>query len=310
VGGADNTAEKEDHEGMTNTLDSSTRSDGAASPIAPGPGTEIPPLAPYRSHSAGHVVAIVIGCLMLLPGLGILTGGGAIALAQAVATDDDGYFNFTLDRVESDGIAVATTHLWLADIDDEAGPWLLDWLDLDVRLRVDGADATDQVFVGIARSADVERYLSQAAYSEVIELDQHTPTYLQHRGNVNVGSPLEQDFWAASAAGSGEQELLWDARGGRWAVVVMNADGSPAMAADIEIGARSGAVTPIAITLIVIGTIVSGIAIALIVIGSRGRRNGGIAKGSRPANRSPFPPPPPNTAIGSSDQTSHPTPIV
>ncbi len=227
---------------------------------------------------------------MLLPGLGTLAGGGAIALAQAVATDDDGYFNFTIDRVESDGVAVATTHLWLADVDDEAGPWVLDWLDLDIRLRVDGANSTDRVFVGIARSADVERYLSQAAFSEVTELDQHTPTYRQQAGTLNVGSPLEQNFWVASASGTGEQVLDWDARGGRWSVVVMNTDGSPSVAADVEIGARSDAVTPIAITLLVIGGIVTGLAITLIVVGARGRRN-------RPQMHTPFPPPPtPNSA--------------
>lgn len=275
---------------MTNTLNSTTPGDAAPPPVAPVPGTEMPPVARSRSHSAGQIVAIVIGCLMLVPGLGILAAGGALALAQAVATDDDGYFNFTVDRVESDGVAVATTHLWLADVDDEAGPWVLDWLDLDVRLRVDGADPTDQVFVGIARAADVERYLSQASYSEVVELDHHTPTYRQRSGGVNIGSPLDQDFWAASASGSGEQELAWDARGGRWSVVVMNADGSPEVSADIEIGARSDAVTPIAITLIVIGTIITGVSITLIVIGARRRRNG-VAPGHKPSIESPFPPP-------------------
>ena len=62
---------------MTNTLDSSLS-------------RTTPPAEMQRKRSAGHIVAIVIGCLMLLPGLGLVTGGGAIAIAQAVATDDDG----------------------------------------------------------------------------------------------------------------------------------------------------------------------------------------------------------------------------
>ena len=69
-----------------------------------------------RQRTAWHIVAIVIGCLVLIPGFGLLSGGGAIALGQAVATDDDGYFSFTLDRVESNGVAVATTDLWLDDV--------------------------------------------------------------------------------------------------------------------------------------------------------------------------------------------------
>ena len=35
-----------------------------------------------RERSAGHVVAIVIGVLGLLPALGILTGGIALAILQ------------------------------------------------------------------------------------------------------------------------------------------------------------------------------------------------------------------------------------
>ena len=266
---------------MTNTLESSTRTPVEPSPGAPAQPT---PVKTPSKRSAGHVVAIVIGCIMLLPGFGILAGGSALAIAQAAATDDDGYFRFTLDRVESDGIAVATTHLWLDDVDNE-GPWVLDWLDLDLRLRVEGAAATDDVFVGIARSADVERYLSQTTYSEVTDLDNRTPDYREVIGVRSVGSPLDQEFWTASTSGSGEQELTWEANGGRWSVVVMNADGSPDVSADIEVGARSGAVTPIAVILIVIGGFTAGLAIVLMVVGIRGRRT--------QASPSPFPPPTP-----------------
>jgi hypothetical protein len=239
---------------------------------------------------------------MLLPGLGLLAGGGAIALTQAVATDDDGYFKFTLDRIESDGVAVATTDLWLDDVEGDASPWVLDWLDLDLRLRVEGADSTDDVFVGIARSADVLRYLSNADYSVVTELDEHTPTYRQVDGFLDVDPPLDQDFWTVSSSGEGEQELFWDARGGRWSVVVMNADGSPVVGADVEIGARSSAVTPIAITLLVLGGLSTATAIVLIVIGVRGRRLPDQLAGDLPNTTPAFPPPTPETAARLNDE--------
>ncbi len=53
-----------------------------------------------------------------------------VLMRLAVATDDDGYFRFTLDRVESSGVAIATTEVWLDDVEGDASPWLLDWLDL------------------------------------------------------------------------------------------------------------------------------------------------------------------------------------
>ena len=258
---------------MTNTLDSNppvADPQRPAPPAAPAP----PPARPARGRerTPGHIIAIVVGCLLLLPGLGLLAGGTTVAIGQAVATDDDGYFRFTLDRIDSDGVAVATTDLWLDDVESDAGPWVFDFLDVDLRLRVQGAEGTDEVFVGIARSADLDRYLADAAYSEVVEVDDRTPRYEQIIGDGSVDPPTDQDFWTVSAAGTGEQELDWQARGGRWSVVVMNADGTPGVAADVEVGARSGAVTPVAISLIVAGGILALIAGSMIIIGARGRR--------------------------------------
>ena len=267
---------------MTNALDSATR------PTRP---------TPRRRRTAGHIVAIVMGCFLLLPGFGVLVAGGSVGLAQAVATDDDGYFNVTLDRLESDGVAVAATDIWLDEVDGDAAPWVLDWLDLDLRLRVDGAATTDEVFVGIARSRDVERYLSTSAHSTIVEIDDHTPRYREDGGTLTIGRPADQDFWVESTAGAGEQQLDWEARGGRWSVVVMNADGSPAVDADVEVGARSGAVTPVAITLSVIGGLVALTAVLLIVIGVRGRRSSDGTGGSGNATGAPLPPPAPDTAV-------------
>lgn len=240
----------------------------------PDPSTEQAPdqpaQAPPRRHSAGHIVAIVVGALALFPGLGMLAGGATLAIAQAAATDD-GYFTFTPDRVTSDGVAVITDDAWL-DADD-GGPWVLDFLDLDVRLRVDGAGSSDEVFVGIARTSDVEQYLDGAAYSVVDEIDDRDVRYRQVPGDASVTTPTDLDIWVASATGPGEQEITWEARGGRWSVVVMSADGAPEVAADVEVGAHSDAVTPIAITLIVLGGVTVLTGVGLIVFGARGRRS-------------------------------------
>ena len=250
-----------------------------AMPTTPAPpaetpaGPATPAVPPQRSrHGAGHVIAIVVGCLMLLPGLGMLVGGAVAASAQAFATED-GYFRFTLDRIDTDGSAIAATDLWLdGDTRDDGPDWLLDSLDVDLRLRVDGAAPTDEVFVGIARTPDVERYLDGVAYADVVDMDGHT-TRLDHlAGSDSIGPPDGRDIWVASASGPGEQELTWDARGGRWAAVIMNADGSPGVAADVEIGVRSDAVMPVAVVLMVLGGVVLAGGIVLIVVGARGRR--------------------------------------
>jgi hypothetical protein len=52
----------------------------------------------------------------------------------------------------------------------------------------------------------------------------------------------------------------------------MNADGSPGVVADVEVGIHSGAITPIAVVMLVVGglTVIAGT--VLIVVGARGRR--------------------------------------
>lgn len=272
---------------MTDTLDSAGAMPDSAAPSTlpppspPPPPPPSPPSAqhagsaskPQRVRSAGHVAALIIGCLLLLPGLGLVAGGGSIALGQAVATDDDGYFRFTIDRLETEGVAIAMTDPWLDDVEGDGEPWVFDFLDVDLRLRVDGASSTDDVFVGIARSDDVARYLDGATYSDLVEFENRTPDYEQVIGERVVDPPIDQDFWTESAAGTGTQQLDWEARAGRWSVVVMNTDGSPVVAADVEVGARSGAVTPIAVSLLVSGVVVVAIAGIVILIGARGRRD-------------------------------------
>ncbi len=241
-------------------------------PTPPSPPTSPDPAAPAerRRHGVWHVLGVIVGVLALMPGLGMLAGGTALVIANSTA--DDGYFDVTIDRVYSDGVAVATMDLWHEAGDDEDWPWVLDWLDVDVRLRVDGAGTTDDVFVGIARTADVEAYLADAPYAEVFDVDHHRPVYRRVTGDAAVEPPAAQTFWTVSRAGTGEQQLDWEARGGSWSIVVMNADGSPDVAADVELGVRSDAVTPIAITLIVTGGLLAIGSVTLIVLGVRGRR--------------------------------------
>lgn len=246
------------------TAEPATAPTTASAPASPRPA--LAPTPPPR-HSAGHIIAIIFGALALLPGLGLLAGGTAIAIAQAAA--DDGYFTFTPDRVTSEGVAVITDDAWL----DDGGPWVLDWLDLDVRLRVEGAATTDDVFVGIARTPDVETYLADAPHSVIVEFDHRSPRTREESGRLAaVAAPADVDIWVASAGGTGERELTWEARGGRWSIVVMNADGTAGVDADVEFAVRSDAVTPIAVMMIVVGGVIVLGSVALLVFGIRGRR--------------------------------------
>ena len=274
------TSVEEDDEGMTNVTESHRDElPPPTAPATPPPPAAFGPAGPTpsepRKRSAGHIIAIVAGCLMILPALGMLAGGITLTVAHGVA--DDGFFDVTLDRVESDGVAVAAVDLWDEAADDEDWPWVLDWLDLDIRIEADPALTTDEVFIGIARTDDVEAYLADSRWDEVTDFVDREPVYVARGTEADeqtraVEPPAEETFWTAQVTGIDAERLDWEARNGDWSVVVMNADGTPGVAADVTVGVHSGAVLPIGILLIVFGGIGTIISVVLIVIGARGRR--------------------------------------
>jgi Domain of unknown function (DUF4389) len=236
----------------------------------------------------GRIVALVIGCLLTLPALGLLVGGTALGVGAIVARDDDGFFEITLDPIETPTVAVVGE---LIDFGAEAGDpnWVLDQLDIDIRLRLTPASSDQEIFVGIARERDVDEYLRGVAYAEAVEVTDGGRVVLRPRvGDDTVAAPGEQTFWSQSVSGAGTQELVWEATSGRWAAVVMNADASPGVAVDAEVGARAPFVVAIAIAMLVVGTLVMAGAVGLIVWGAHGTRGdhpSGLAPGA------PLPPP-------------------
>ncbi len=218
-----------------------------------------------------RIVALVLGSLLAIPAVALLFSGGVLALAYAIESDD-GYFDVTLDELTSQTVAVTAEEI---DLRAEPGTprWVLDALEADVRLRVTSS-SPDPIFVGVAREADLDSYLSGIAHDEIDRVDQLQAIYRSRNGTDSVAPPAQEDFWETSASGPGTQVLDWEARPGFWAVALMNADGSPGVSADVNIGIRSSAFLPVAGTLLAIGAILSAIAAGLIIFGGNGLRDG------------------------------------
>ncbi|MEM8621390.1 MAG: hypothetical protein AAGF73_16890 [Actinomycetota bacterium] len=256
------------------TPPSATSAADTASAGAPPPLPPPAPPTPAGGRRGRHIAALIIGIVALIPGVGALAGGTTALVAQGVATDEDGYFVEVIDGIADPGVAIASDDLWVT-LDgkghDGDAPRILEWLDVDARLRVD-AVGEQEVFAGIARASDVERYLDGVEYGRIVELDKGAAQVINIAGSTAIAAPAEQDFWVESTSGAGEQVLEWDVRPGRWAVVVMNADASPGVDVDVEAGLRSGAITPVAITLLIGGALVTAGAVAAIVFRARGDR--------------------------------------
>lgn len=219
-----------------------------------------------------HIAALVIGCLLALPGIGMLLGGASLAGVYAFGRDDAGYFNSTLRAVQTSTVA-ATIEDVLIDIDPATQPWVKDRLGVDVRVRVTPTDPQEEVFVGIGPSDDVRAYLAGTAHDRLTGVDRGTPRYQRATGDAVIAAPGAQAFWVAQDSGSGTREVSWELSSGRWALVIMNADGSPGVAVAATLSAHAEFLLPLAWTLLGIGLLVTLIAALLIAYAASHRRH-------------------------------------
>lgn len=218
-----------------------------------------------------RIVLLVLGSFLALVSLGL--GAAAAGLGWVVATqrDDAGYFTTSSERFETATYALTTQEVDLGS----PGPdeWWTDRADATVRLRVDGANSQD-IFVGVAREADVEAYLRGVPHQEISDVtyDPFRADYrTEHGGGRAIPTPpADQGIWVAEATGPGTQTLNWDVEPGRWAAVVMNADATPGVVADVDAGIKTGVLTPIAIALGVGSLVLFGLGAALILGGVLG----------------------------------------
>ncbi len=237
---------------------------------------------------AGRIVAIILGSLLALPSLAIFLGGGALTIAYAVERGDDGYFDETLDRLSTATAAITTGDV---DFRSDPGPqWVLDFVDISLRLQVTGVDADTELFVGIGPEADVEMFLAGVAHDEIRDIEFGGDVkYRSVSGDQPAAPPGDQDFWVASNSEAGAQVLEWDVTEGEWVVVLMNADGSTGVLADVTAGVRSGALLAIGITMLAVGALLMAVAVVIILAGARRRVDEPAVAAARPSPLEPVP---------------------
>src|SRR5262249_9887515 len=194
------------------------------------------PATPPR-RSGGRVVAVIAGSVLALVSLAFFVAGGAALWANG-QKDDQGYLNTRTERFHTRTAALRTENL---DVNLGGTASVLD-NDLygKVRLRVTPRAGKD-VFVGIAPTREVTRYLRGTAHARVTDIDYHpfrADYAMSGGGGARAAAPAKQRIWDAQAYGHGAQTLTWDVADGDWSVVVMNADGSPNVDADVRAGAN------------------------------------------------------------------------
>jgi hypothetical protein len=183
---------------------------------------------------------------------------GTAALAANAFRDRQGYFTTPYKTFTSSGYAITMKNVDISD----APQWAFGSAGLNsVRVK---AHSTRPLFIGIARAADLSRYLRGVEYDQVTELTYPFQVdYAYAEGHAPGRAPVHESFWVKSASGTGSLTLAWKPRPGNWRAVVMNADGSRSVIAQLQFGARTSLLWWLGATLLAVG-IVAGAAAAIL----------------------------------------------
>jgi hypothetical protein len=280
-------------------LDLGGQDPGRPAPLGPPPppagrrqGT---PARQTASWTGGRVALLVVGAVLALSSFGLLGAGGAALWADQTQRDADGYVT-TGTRTLSTPTAALVTEPVEVTLDRPGDAFWARRALGTVRAEVRPAPGRE-VFVGLARSADVDRYLRGVAVDRVVDVTADDVVYDRQSGATTPGRPADQDFWVASASGSGPLDLDWRVRGGRWVVVVMDAAGSPGVAADVRVGATVPRLTELAASLLATGVVVlaGGTTLLVVAATAAGRRPPGgpqVPEPRDPAASAPVSQPP------------------
>ena len=236
-----------------------------------GPTQAGPPTRPPSRWGPGRIIAVIVGAVLAFTSLGMLATGGVLRLADDGIRDDQGYLMSSNVEFTSPGYAATSP-----DVDLRSGTPVVDvperWLGT---VKVEADARTDNgVFIGIARTSDVDAYLSGVARSTVQDPlgGDGTPRTDFTDGGSPPKAPQDESFWVASARGQGQQTLTWDADEGNWTLVVMNGEGTTPVAADVSVGATIPILDDLAIGLLIAGLV--GVAISAVVLVAALRRPG------------------------------------
>ena len=194
---------------------------------APAPSKAATPRQPTKPPTA----ALIVGAVLAALGLVIMGFAGILALSSY------GQRAFGAFATPNEHYLVSTHALTLENLDAMTGPGSPELGPAlgQVTVRATAVPG-QQIFIGVAAQSDVSEYLAKVSHSELIEVkfDPFGPQYRETPGSAQPAPPSQQDFWISSAQGSGAQQIQVDLRHGSWAVVIMNADGHPAVAADLQ----------------------------------------------------------------------------
>jgi hypothetical protein len=222
--------------------------------------------ASARTGGGVGVVKLVLGSLVLLVALALI--GTAIAGIFGLENNRDstGYFVTHTHHYQTHSYALSTESL---DVGGVAGTFEAGLV--RIRLTATSMDASKPLFMGIARTADANRYLATVAHDELrdVNFDPFKIVYRPLGTGAPTALPSTQTFWQTSTSGTGPQTISWPVKKGLWTAVVMNADGSRHVSVDAQLAGRLSGAWWFVAAFVALGTLALLGGIALVRSGIR-----------------------------------------
>jgi hypothetical protein len=215
-----------------------------------------------RGWNPARVVSVVAGSVVGLAALGVLGAGGVAAWATATQRDAAGYLTTESRSLDTSSYAITSEHIQLSG---PLGWWAPTRLLGTIRVRATNADPQVPVFIGVGPTGRTDRYLGGVPHMVVNEWGVGGRG-LTGGSSAPVPAPESSDVWTAHVSGSGTQSLAWPAHNGSWVLAVMNADGRPGVAVQVDVGVTLPALGTIAVVLIAVGVALMAGTVALIAV--------------------------------------------
>jgi hypothetical protein len=242
-----------------------------------------------QGAGAGRVIAVVSAVLLLIIGACVLISG--VALMALFGTT--GEISSAKHPVASPTAAVVTDIAAIRNTSDVA-----DALGTPVATFAANGGNAGGLFIGVGPAAAVDRYLAGVEHDQLVdfELDPYQLNLARQAGTgTTPAAPVDQDFWVASASGSGDIDVRWQVSDGDYRMVLMNADGAAGIQSQLSVGLGLRGMFLLSLGLLIGGLVVIGLAVMLLVLTSPRRRSHGFAGGYVPPGGSgprPAPVPP------------------
>jgi hypothetical protein len=233
---------------------------------ADAPAAEAAPVAPTTTEATarqperwgpGRVVALVAASILALASLSVIAAGAVGIVVDRTQRDSSGYV-----MTSTEPFSTSTYALVSGSYRAGASGDVFVTRDLLGTVKVQVSSARP-VFVGIGPQNAVNAYLAGVGHASASSLTTPSRDFRTSPGGAPTAAPATQTFWAASSTGAGRHTLTWTPRAGNWRIVLMNADRSAGVNAEVSIGARF----PHLLTVAIVGV---GVGFVLLLISGAG----------------------------------------